>query len=92
MRELFNPLDVNQYSEDAALEEEDEFGEDVLYDGELLAVEEADGLCGSVGLTFMIWKTMRFSDHYELSPDDQNHIRVCQLRCFSAVLRAGGDS
>ena len=41
LRELFNPLDVDQHGEDAALEEDEEFGEDVLYDGELLVVKRS---------------------------------------------------
>ena len=98
LREMFNSVDADQYCEDAALEDLEEFGEDVLYDGKLLAVEETDGSCGDCGpyvydledlevvgvQKFLLDDMLRFSDHTELSSDDCNHIRVCQLRYLSA--------
>ena len=84
LREMFNPVDADQYCEDAALEELEEFGEDVLYDGELFAEV--------VGVQKVLLDDMlKFSEYYELNSDDCNHIRVCQLRYLSAVLRASGD-
>ena len=49
LREMFYPMDADQYCKDTALEELEEFGEDVLYDGELLAVGVSDGSCKDCG-------------------------------------------
>ena len=38
LRELFDPLEVEQNGEDSGLLEEEEFGENIRYDGGLLAV------------------------------------------------------
>ena len=104
LRELFNPLDVERHGEDAALDEDEEFGEDVLYDEEPLDVKEAAGPCEKCGpwvcedfgvagvQRFLLEDMLQFSEYYELSSEDEIHIRVCQLRYLSAVLRAGGDS
>ena len=72
----------------------------VLYDEELLDVKEAAGPCEECGpwvceagvQQFLLEDMLRYSEHYELSPDDQNHICVCQLGYLPAVLLAGGDS
>ena len=105
LSEMFNPVDADQYCKDAALEELEEFGEDVLYDGELFAVEETDGSCGDCGpyvydledlevvgvQKFLLDDMYRFSDHTELSSEYCDYICICDLRYLSAVFRAVGD-
>ena len=103
LREMFEPVDDDQHRD--VLEELDEFGEDVLYDGELPAVGVSAGSCENCGpweydpedleviavQKALLEQMLWWSDCCELSLDECYHIRCCQMEYLSALLCAGGS-
>ena len=104
LRELFDLLDVDQHPEDAVIVEDEEYGEDIEYDEELLPAQVAGDPCRRCRSwicedpdvrpvhQYMLESMLLEPEYYELSSEDQDHIRLCQLGYYEFVLLAGRDA